>query len=165
MEMNLANSEHEETQFCTIREFMLAVSMRGEWLTLSEIAAQTEYGEASISAQLRHLRKPQFGGYRVEKRRRHSSAFTSDASVTHDASITFDASIRHENSSWEYFVRHPQRMECGVFEVEISRGTPSVNKQAPQNSLASSSDGTSAMEQQSREQQRGAKVVQEVCHR
>lgn len=30
----------------------------------------THYGEASISAQLRHLRKPQHGGFVVEKRRR-----------------------------------------------------------------------------------------------
>jgi hypothetical protein len=40
------------------------------WLTLREIAAITRFGEASISAQLRHLRKAQFGGYVVEKRRR-----------------------------------------------------------------------------------------------
>jgi hypothetical protein len=43
---------------------------RGAWLTLSEIAKATEFGEASISAQLRHLRKKEHGGYRVEKRRR-----------------------------------------------------------------------------------------------
>jgi hypothetical protein len=40
------------------------------WMTLRELAELTCYGEASISAQLRHLRKPQFGGYVVEKRRR-----------------------------------------------------------------------------------------------
>ena len=36
----------------------------------AEIANPTEFGEASISAQLRHLRKPSHGRYRVEKRRR-----------------------------------------------------------------------------------------------
>jgi hypothetical protein len=40
------------------------------WMTLRELAELTSYGEASISAQLRHLRKPQFGGYVVDKRRR-----------------------------------------------------------------------------------------------
>jgi hypothetical protein len=40
------------------------------WMTLRELAELTSYGEASISAQLRHLRKKQFGGYIVEKRRR-----------------------------------------------------------------------------------------------
>ena len=40
------------------------------WLTLREISDLTNYGEASISAQLRHLRKPHFGAYVVVKRRR-----------------------------------------------------------------------------------------------
>lgn len=39
----------------------------GKWRTLGEIAALTGDGEASISAQLRHLRKPRFGGHTVEK--------------------------------------------------------------------------------------------------
>ena len=42
------------------------------WMTLHEISELTNYGEASISAQLRHLRKPHFGGYVVVKRRRGS---------------------------------------------------------------------------------------------
>jgi hypothetical protein len=41
-----------------------------QWYTLAEIEAYTGYPQASISAQLRHLRKPKFGGYLVEKRRR-----------------------------------------------------------------------------------------------
>jgi hypothetical protein len=40
------------------------------WMTLREIADLTNYAEASISAQLRHLRKPHFGGYVIVKRRR-----------------------------------------------------------------------------------------------
>jgi len=40
------------------------------WMTLRELADLTSYGESSISAQLRHLRKPHFGGYVVVKRRR-----------------------------------------------------------------------------------------------
>jgi hypothetical protein len=42
----------------------------GGWRTLQEIADATGDPQASISAQLRHLRKPRFGGYTVEKRRR-----------------------------------------------------------------------------------------------
>jgi hypothetical protein len=40
------------------------------WMTLRELGELTNYGEASISAQLRHLRKKRFGGYIVDKRRR-----------------------------------------------------------------------------------------------
>tara|TARA_A100001388_G_scaffold137763_1_gene102091 strand:+ start:455 stop:805 length:351 start_codon:yes stop_codon:yes gene_type:complete len=39
----------------------------GKPRTLREIAAATGDPEASISAQLRHLRKPKFGSYVVEK--------------------------------------------------------------------------------------------------
>lgn len=42
------------------------------WLTLDELAKLTHYPPASISAQLRHLRKPQFGGYEVRKQQRIS---------------------------------------------------------------------------------------------
>lgn len=42
----------------------------GEWRSLAEIEYQTSYPQASISAQLRHMRKLRFGGHTVEKRRR-----------------------------------------------------------------------------------------------
>jgi hypothetical protein len=58
------------------------------WMTLREIADLTNYSEASISAQLRHLRKPRFGGYVVVKRRREFIA----------------------NGAWEY--RIAGRCEC-----------------------------------------------------
>jgi hypothetical protein len=38
-----------------------------KWRTLKEIAMLTGDPEASISAQLRHLRKPRFGSHEVEK--------------------------------------------------------------------------------------------------
>lgn len=41
----------------------------GQWRTLQEIESVTGYGQASISANLRHLRKPRFGFYNVERRR------------------------------------------------------------------------------------------------
>ena len=55
----------------------------GYWRTLSEIAKLTGYPEASVSAQLRHLRKPAFGEYIVDKRRREGAGL------------------------WEYQVRRP----------------------------------------------------------
>jgi len=39
----------------------------GKWRTLREISDLTNDPEASISAQLRHLRKPRFGGHEVER--------------------------------------------------------------------------------------------------
>lgn len=39
----------------------------GDWRTLSQIADQTGHPQPSISAQLRHLRKPRFGSFLVEK--------------------------------------------------------------------------------------------------
>ena len=39
----------------------------GLWRTLPQIAQATGDPEASISAQLRHLRKPRFGGHTIEK--------------------------------------------------------------------------------------------------
>jgi hypothetical protein len=42
----------------------------GAWRTLQEIADQTGDPQASISAQLRHLRKRRFGAYIIAKQRR-----------------------------------------------------------------------------------------------
>ena len=39
----------------------------GRWYTLKDISIRTGDPEPSISAQLRHLRKPRFGGYIVER--------------------------------------------------------------------------------------------------
>jgi DNA-binding CsgD family transcriptional regulator len=39
----------------------------GNWKTLKQIAQETGDPEASVSAQLRHLRKPRFGGHTVER--------------------------------------------------------------------------------------------------
>jgi hypothetical protein len=40
------------------------------WVTLAELADKTRFPPASISAQLRHLRKAEYGAWRVERRRR-----------------------------------------------------------------------------------------------
>lgn len=54
------------TQHLKIRDLMID----GQWRTLGEIAQETGYREASISAQLRHLRKERFGSYTVDRRAR-----------------------------------------------------------------------------------------------
>jgi hypothetical protein len=46
----------------------------GHWRTLREIADHTSDPEASISAQLRHLRKPKFGAHQVERQPRGDRA-------------------------------------------------------------------------------------------
>ena len=51
-------------------DVMLSARQCETWLTLEELAKLTHYPPASISAQLRHLRKPEYGGYAVEKRPR-----------------------------------------------------------------------------------------------
>ncbi len=53
-------------QIQRVYEFMAA----GGWHTLDEIARGTGDPHASISAQLRHLRKPRFGSHTVDKRPR-----------------------------------------------------------------------------------------------
>ena len=57
-----------------IRDVMLSAADCDTWLTLGELRALTRYGEASISAQLRHLRKLENGGYDVAKRHREGAA-------------------------------------------------------------------------------------------
>jgi hypothetical protein len=52
---------------------MLSARECETWLTLDELAKLTNYPPASISAQLRHLRKPQFGAFVVEKRPRKAA--------------------------------------------------------------------------------------------
>jgi hypothetical protein len=58
----------------TQRETLLTVlrlaAQYETWVTLAELAAKTKFPPASISAQLRHLRKEKYGGWAVEKRRR-----------------------------------------------------------------------------------------------
>lgn len=60
-DFNRLTKQHE-----VIRELMLD----GTWRTLSEIERITKFPAASISAQLRHLRKPRFGSFLVERRKR-----------------------------------------------------------------------------------------------
>jgi len=71
-ERNGAEKErvHVPTQLEVLRGVMLVAAQYESWMTLEELARKTQFPEASISAQLRHLRKERHGGYHVEKRRR-----------------------------------------------------------------------------------------------
>jgi hypothetical protein len=60
----------EPTQREVLCDVMLSARECDAWLTLDELAKLTHYPPASISAQLRHLRKPEYGSFVVEKRRR-----------------------------------------------------------------------------------------------
>lgn len=56
------------TQREVIRDVMLSAGQCATWLTLDELAKLTQYPPASISAQLRHLRKRSRGVLAVLKR-------------------------------------------------------------------------------------------------
>jgi hypothetical protein len=77
-----------------IRDVMLAAADCDTWLTLGELRALTRYGEASISAQLRHLRKLENGGYEVAKRHREGFAAAHPAADGRGECV------------WEYRVAH-----------------------------------------------------------
>jgi hypothetical protein len=66
------------TQRDVLRDVMLTAGKYGAWMTLRELARLTRYGETSISAQLRHLRKAKCGGYVLEKRVRKPEVMSSE---------------------------------------------------------------------------------------
>lgn len=47
----------------------------GSWYTLDQLSMLTGDPQASISAQLRHLRKPRFGAHQVEKEYRGNGLY------------------------------------------------------------------------------------------
>lgn len=47
----------------------------GDWRTLRSIADKTGDPEASVSAQLRHLRKDRFGAHEVERRHKGNGVY------------------------------------------------------------------------------------------
>ena len=51
-----------------VRDVLLAASGYDAWVTLEELRILTKFNAASISAQMRHLRKPEYGGFRINKR-------------------------------------------------------------------------------------------------
>jgi hypothetical protein len=62
--------EHDRPRLARQHERIRDLMRDGQWRTLSEIAVVTGDPAASISAQLRHLRKARFGSWIVAKRSR-----------------------------------------------------------------------------------------------
>jgi hypothetical protein len=62
--------QHGPTQRETLLMVLRLAAQYETWVTLAELAGKTKFPPASISAQLRHLRKSRYGGWMVEKRRR-----------------------------------------------------------------------------------------------
>ena len=89
-----------------LRDVLLSATECGSWLTLRELSQLTQYGEASISAQLRHLRKPKYGSYVVEKRVRRGL-------VLRDA---------EHGAIWEY--RLQRRVQVGAQRAWASKALP-----------------------------------------
>lgn len=84
-------------------DVMLSAGACETWLTLVELSRLTHFGEASISAQLRHLRKPEYGGFAVEKRTRENSVAISG--------------VEH-GPVWEYRLRRGMRTDETPARVE-----------------------------------------------
>jgi hypothetical protein len=90
-----------------IRDVMLSAGQCATWLTLEELAKLTHYPPASISAQLRHLRKPEHGRHVVAKRCR-----------------PMDRAMRAEGfgAVWEYSVRLKRRATVRRKRVRRCKG-------------------------------------------
>ena len=58
------------TQREVLLELLRSAAQRDAWLTLDEMAGETNFPQASISAQLRHLRKPRYGAWKIERQQR-----------------------------------------------------------------------------------------------
>lgn len=56
-----------ETQLERVRHVLLAV--KGRWVTLGALRSVVGGSDSGVSARVRDLRKAQFGGYTVERRR------------------------------------------------------------------------------------------------
>lgn len=80
-----------------LRDVLLSANQCGAWLTLRELSLMTRYAEPSISAQLRHFRKAEFGGYVVEKRVRAGEALP----------------VYAHGAVWEYRMSPRVRVVCG----------------------------------------------------
>lgn len=60
--------ERDQERLTAQQERIKALMADGQWRTLRAIAEATQDPEASVSAQLRHLRKARFGSWTVERR-------------------------------------------------------------------------------------------------
>lgn len=62
------NQEFDNERLVGQIKRIYSLMIDGKWRTLAEIEGITKDGQASVSAQLRHLRKPRFGSHIVNKR-------------------------------------------------------------------------------------------------
>jgi hypothetical protein len=98
--------EQRPLQRDVLRAVMLSAAECETWLTLRELSLLTRIGEASISAQLRHLRKERFGGFVVEKRCRQAAEIVG----------------RQGGPLWEYRLSHGLRRSDRFAQQPVSRG-------------------------------------------
>jgi hypothetical protein len=92
-----------------LRDVMLSAAECGTWMTLRELARLTSYGETSISAQLRHLRKQRYGAFVIDKQVRKCGD---------------DGGAAEHGAVWEYRLRgvwRPQRRR-DWFSAPLLRG-------------------------------------------
>jgi len=59
--------KHDHKRLTGQHERIKELMIDGKWRTLNEIERLLGYPQASISAQLRNLRKSRFGGYTLNK--------------------------------------------------------------------------------------------------
>jgi len=57
-------------QLSDVRRYLIA---NPSWHTLAELEEALKYPQASVSARIRDLRKPKFGGWDVQRRRREGA--------------------------------------------------------------------------------------------
>jgi hypothetical protein len=62
--------ERDDKRLTAQTKRILTLMIDGVWRSLEEISGATGDPPASVSAQLRHLRKPRFGSYIVSRRHR-----------------------------------------------------------------------------------------------
>jgi len=69
------NAQFDHDRLSRQAKLIYKLMVDGAWRSLSEISQITGEPEASVSARLRDLRKPRFGGFTVERRRRSKGTF------------------------------------------------------------------------------------------
>lgn len=81
----------DEERLATQLERVTALMTDGEWRTLEEIQKSTGGSLPAVSARLRDLRKPRFGSFIVDRRRRGAASgglHEYRISATHPVSVT-----------------------------------------------------------------------------
>lgn len=59
--------ERDDERLTTQYDRIFSLMSDGQWRTLAQISDRTGDPEASVSAQLRHMRKSRFGGHQIQK--------------------------------------------------------------------------------------------------